>query len=137
MSEVKHALTDMEIGALVTVSQAHGIRTQARKAARLLKKASDASATALKAAQSDARLFGNCGDCGEEYTGEFRRANAEAEAVQPLFDEAVQAEIAAEQYYKRVKHHVLSLCPGLAPHIERLLTASNVPESDVSAQSRA
>lgn len=109
MSEVKHALTDMEIGALVTVSQAHGIRTQARKAARLL---------------------------SEEYTGEFRRANAAAEAVQALFDEAVQAEIAAKQYCRRVKHHVLSLCPGLAPHIERLLTASNAPESGASVQSR-
>nr|WP_250808466.1 hypothetical protein [Neorhizobium tomejilense] len=132
MSEDMHRMTDLEIAALVAVAQAHGIRTQARRAARALKRDNHKVSCSARSAESGARMFGHYGDCGDDYTSDYRQSRAAAEAVQPVFEDAVYAEIVAEKTYKRVKMEALERYPALAPYIERLLTSSNAPVADVA-----
>lgn len=129
MSDDMHVLTDLELSALVAVSQAHGVRTQARRAAREIKQAHDSAHASLRSAESSARMFGNHDDCGSEYNDEYKVAKGAYEAVKPIFDTAVYAEIVAEKAYTKAKADAIARFPALERHIVRLMASDNAKAS--------
>jgi hypothetical protein len=118
-------LTDLEIAALVAVAQAHGIRTQARRSARQLKAAFDTAQSNLRIATSSARSFGHYDDCGPGYNEELTNDKGAFASVEPLFEQAKQAEIAAEMDYTRIKKEAIGQYPSLEPTIVKLISSSN------------
>jgi hypothetical protein len=125
--------SDDALAALVAVAQAHGIRTQARRSARMLKKDSDGSASSLQGAEAEARAFFMYDDCGDHYQSDYEDARAADGVIQPIFRRAVEAEIEAERNYKRVKLRALEAYPELGTVIEKLLVAPNAPTSEIAA----
>lgn len=133
MNDSLQSLNGAEIAALVSISQAHGIRTQARRSARALKTAFDAASSRARSAESSARSLGHYDDCGPGYMEEFKAAEAVLAAVKPLFDAAVDAEIAAEKDYTRIKRDQTERHPSIRDHVARLISSSNVTADAAAA----
>jgi hypothetical protein len=117
--EAAAQFTDLELGALLTVAQAHGVRTRARLTARSLKKAHDEAKSRLRGAESDARMFFMYDHCGSEYEAEHTEAKSAFEVMQAAFNEAVLTEIESEKAYKKARLTTIDRHPHLGEVIAR------------------
>lgn len=118
MDATAHFTPD-ELGALLAVAQAHGVRTRARLTARSLKQAHDKAKSRLGSAESDARMFFMYDDCGSEYEAEHTEAESAFEVMQAAFKEAVMAEIESEKAYKKARLTTIDRHPRLGEIIAR------------------
>jgi hypothetical protein len=111
--------SEAELGSLVAVADAHGVRTRARLTARSLKRAHDNAKRELKSAESSARMFFMYGDCGSEYEAEHTQAKSAFEIMQSAFNEAVATEIESEKAYKNARLTAIDSHPHLSDVIAR------------------
>jgi hypothetical protein len=112
-------LSEAELGSLLAVADAHGVRSRARLTARSLKKAHDDAKRELKSAESSARMFFMYDDCGSGYEAEHAQAKSAFEIMQSAFNEAVATEIESEKAYKKARLTAIDRHPSLADIIAR------------------
>jgi hypothetical protein len=96
-----------ELGHIVNVSKAYGVRADARARAKEAK-------TALGHAEQEQRRFGGFEDCGDSY-------NSMLDEAKGVFSAAVSSEIASEKAFKKARLTAIEKHPRLEHLIEEIV----------------